>query len=314
MTVIAKGPDTVTPDEGRARAVASSRRWLAFMALVLGAVAMGVSPVFVRLADVGPFASAFWRVALALPVLWLWMLVDEGRARLPRPDRATVLAGLFFAGDLFFWHLSILNTTVANATFLATLAPVVVVLGASRVLHESISRATVLGLALCLTGAAALLGSSYALEPQRLLGDGFGLVTACFFGAYVLAVRAARRGSGSGRISFLSAVVTTAALLAVALALEDRIWPMSPAGFLPLLGLALVSQVGGQGLLAFALGYLPAAFSSLVIFLEAIAAAAFGWLVLGEALAALQALGGFFILAGIYAARPPAAPRSEPDA
>ena len=292
----------------------------AFLALCAGAVGMGASPIFVRYAaaDVGPMASAFWRVLLALPVLYAWMRIEEGTAPERRAPgafhRTTILAGIAFAGDLFFWHLAILNTTVANATFLATLAPVVVVLGAGRVLHESISRATVLGLALCLAGAAALLGSSYALAPQRLLGDGFGLVTACFFGAYVLAVRAARRGSGSGRISFLSAVVTTAALLAVALALEDRIWPMSPAGFLPLLGLALVSQVGGQGLLAFALGYLPAAFSSLVIFLEAIAAAAFGWLVLGEALAALQALGGFFILAGIYAARPPAAPRSEPDA
>ena len=53
-----------------------------------------------------------------------------------------------------------------------------------------------------------------------------------------------------------------------------------------LVALALVSQVGGQGLLAVALGTLPATFSSLVIFLEAIAAAAFGWVVLGEALGA----------------------------
>ena len=310
MTVVAKGQDAVAPDEGGARAVASRNRWLAFAALVLGAVAMGVSPIFVRLADVGPFASAFWRVALALPALWLWMRLAPTRPS--RPDRTIVLAGLLFAGDLFFWHLAILGTTVANATFLATLAPVVVVLGASRVLHESISRATVLGLGLCLTGAAALLGSSYALAPQRLLGDAFGLVTACFFGAYVLTVRAARRASGPGRIAFLSTAVTTATLFAVALALEDRIWPASSAGFVPLLGLALVSQVGGQGLLAFALGYLPAAFSSLVIFLEAVAAAALGWLVLGEALSALQALGGFFILAGIYTARPPAEPRSEP--
>ena len=53
----------------------------AFLALVLGAVAMGISPIFVRYAnaDVGPFASAFWRVFLALPILYAWMRIEEAR-------------------------------------------------------------------------------------------------------------------------------------------------------------------------------------------------------------------------------------------
>jgi drug/metabolite transporter (DMT)-like permease len=70
--------------------------------------------------------------------------------------------------------------------------------------------------------------------------------------------------------------------------------------------MALISQAGGQGLLAVALGRLPAVFSSLVIFLEAVAAALFGWIILGEALTLLQALGGLLILAGIWIARPKA--------
>ena len=56
----------------------------AFVALVVGAVAMGASPTFVRLADVGPFTSAFWRVALALPILYAWMRFAE-RDGAPRP-------------------------------------------------------------------------------------------------------------------------------------------------------------------------------------------------------------------------------------
>ena len=116
---------TTRPNEGIATA---------FLALCLGAVAMGISPIFVRFAaaDVGPYASAFWRVALALPVLYAWMRLDERRRAAPARARSftvpTLLAGLAFAGDLFFWHLSILATTVANATFFATTAPVFVVL------------------------------------------------------------------------------------------------------------------------------------------------------------------------------------------
>src|SRR5690606_24670549 len=102
---------------------------LAFVALVTGAVAMAASPIFVRLADVGPFASAFWRVALALPALWIWDRLETRPAAASSATVPIVLAGLFFAGDLFFWHLSILSTTVANATFFATTAPIWVVLG-----------------------------------------------------------------------------------------------------------------------------------------------------------------------------------------
>jgi drug/metabolite transporter (DMT)-like permease len=302
------------------RSGGDSFRLAALAALLFGAIAMGASPIFVRLADIGPFASAFWRVALSLPFLWAWAAVEEhprlNRNVAPHEParhagrlgggalRSVVLAGLFFAGDLFFWHLAIVNTTVANATFLATMAPVVVILGAWAVLREEVTIGILLGLALCLFGAATLLGSSYALAQERILGDAFGCATAFFFGGYILALRVARRSVGSGRLSFLSTAVTTAVLFVVALALEDRILPLGWQGFLVLLGLALVSQVGGQGLLAFALGHLPAGFSSLVIFIEAVAAAALGWLLLGEALGPLQFLGGFLILAGIYVARP----------
>src|SRR5205823_15096276 len=86
------------------------RRAAALAALVLGAIAMGASVLFVRWADVGPYASAFWRVFLALPFLWVWMRLENPGAAWPRLDRAVLLAGLLFTGDLFFWHLAILGT------------------------------------------------------------------------------------------------------------------------------------------------------------------------------------------------------------
>jgi drug/metabolite transporter (DMT)-like permease len=115
---------------------------------------------------------------------------------------------------------------------------------------------------------------------------------------------ATRRRSGSGRIIFLSSLVSSAILLVIALVLEDRFLPMSLAGFAAVAALAIVSHMGGQGFLTYALGHLPAAFSSLVIFIEAIAAAIFAWVLLGEPVSALQAAGGALILAGIYLARP----------
>ncbi|MFN0264664.1 DMT family transporter [Tepidamorphus sp. 3E244] len=294
-------------------AAPQDRQLLAFFCVVAGAIAMGISPIFVRLADVGPFASAFWRVGMALPLLYAWAAMDarrmpslatRTRAETRRDWRMAGLAGALFAGDLFFWHIAIVNTTVANATFLASLAPIVVMIGSWTFLKEKVTPAILAGFVLGLAGAAFLLGSSYNYAPQNLVGDVYGLITALFFGAYFLAVRPARRYMPAGVVIFRSTVVTAAMLLVVALVLEGDIFPSSWHGLAMLVCLALVSHAGGQGLLAFALGHLPAAFSSLVILIEGVVAAIFGYFILGENLTALQLAGSLAIFSGIFIARP----------
>lgn len=280
--------------------------FVAFLALVTGAVAMGFSPVFVRLADVGPFASAFWRVALALPPLYLWQrLAAEPPIAVPGAfRRAVVLSGLAFTGDLVFWHLSILNTTIANATLLATMAPIWVFLVSALVFGAVLHRREITGLVLCLAGGMLLIRDSFEFAPERLSGDVQGLATSLFFGLYIVCVDQARRYGGPARIMFLSTAVSAACLLLVALANGDRMLPAGGTGWLVLAGLAFVSQAAGQGLLAYALGRLPVAFSSLVVFLEAVAAALLGWLLFSEILGPWQWLGGMLVLVGIWLARP----------
>ncbi|WP_158817722.1 DMT family transporter [Methylocapsa sp. S129] len=277
-----------------------------FAALVLGALAMGVSPIFVRLAGVGPFTSAFWRVALALPVLYLWMRISERGQSQPiaRFSRATIWAALAFASDLFFWHLSIVTTSIANATFFATTAPIWVVLFGWLIFRHRPSAGVLTGLGLCILGGGALLAQSFHLHASGALGDIYGLITGIFFGLYFLAVQAARDGNSAARVTFEATIITAILLLAVALALERQLLPQTLGGVAALIAMAWVSHAGGQGLLAVALGRLPAAFSSLVIFLEAIAAAGFAWAILGEPVTLVQAGGGLAILAGIYVARP----------
>jgi len=282
---------------------------LAFTALIIGALAMGVSPVFVRLAEIGPFASAFWRVSLALPLLLLWMWIEQRNNGLSffsvfRFDKAIVWAGIFFAGDLIFWHLAILNTTIANATFLACLAPVWVILFSGMFIGEKVGRNSYFGLAICLIGTAFLIGSSFAIAPERLMGDIYGFVTSLFFGLYFLAIRVARRTHNAGALTFMSTLVTAAILFLVAMVSGQGFIPQTLTGVAALLALGLISHTGGQGLLAVALGSLSAAFSSLVIFIEALAAAVFAWLIFAEVLTPIQITGGGLILIGIWIARP----------
>lgn len=278
---------------------------LAFLALLAAAIAMGISPVFVREAQVGPFTSAFYRVFLALPLLWTWARFEgrDGTAVDPGWTRATVLAGVFFTIDLFFWHLAVLKTTIANATLLATMAPVWVMLF-SLTIGERVTRVMVFGLLVCVVGGGLLVGSSLQFAPERFVGDLYGVATSVGFGLYFLAIRVARREGSPGLILFRSSVVTSIGLGLVAGIAENSWLPTGLSGLVALILMASVSHVGGQGLLAFALGHLSAAFSSLVIFLEALAAAFFGWAIFGETLGPWQIAGGVAILAGIWIARP----------
>jgi len=285
---------------------------IAFAALLGGALAMGVSPVFVRTAEIGPFASAFWRVATALPVLVLWAWLEaraQARAGGTSPAMLTfappvILSGLFFAGDLTFWHLAVLNTTMANATLMSCLAPVWVLLLSGAFIGEPVPRRSFYGLALCLAGAALLVGSSYGIDKSRIVGDIYGIITSVFFGLYFLAIRVGRRQASGGVLTLSSTIVTCLVLLVVALVSGDAMLPETAKGYASLGALGLVSHAGGQGLLTLALGILSAAFSSLVIFLEAFAAALFGWLFFGETLGPMQIAGGGLILLGVWIARP----------
>ena len=279
----------------------------ALIALIAGACAMGISPIFVRLADVGPFSSAFWRVALALPILFAWTKASPPEGGVERRfATASLLAGMAFAGDLFFWHLSIVSTSVANATFFATTAPIWVIAFGWLIFGRKPRAMIVLGLGLCMAGGAALLSQDLHLKPAGALGDVYGLATGVFFGLYFLAVEAARRHTSAARVTYEATLVTVALLFVVAVALEGNVLPHSARGAAALVAMAWISHAGGQGLLSVALGKLPAAFSSLVIFLEALAAAGFAALFLGEAVSPVQGLGGALILAGIFVARPKA--------
>ncbi len=287
---------------------ANSKETTAVAALLLGATAIGLAPIFVRLSETGSTATAFWRITLALPPMWLWMHLDKRRSIVPptnvqRPDWRLMLPGLFFAGDLAVWHVSIFWTSVANATLLANFAPIFVALIAWLWLKERLRWLFPVGLSVALGGAAAVMQASFTLSGVRLRGDMLGLLTAVFYAGYQLSVKRLRATHSTGAIMFWSGVISSVALLALTLALGEKFLPVTGRGWTVLLALAIISHVGGQGLIAWALAHVPASFTSVSLLWQPVVAAFVAWLVFGESLAAGQAAGGAAVLAGIYLAR-----------
>jgi drug/metabolite transporter (DMT)-like permease len=299
--------DTAQQSAPRREAMSSSAersRRLALPALLAGAIAIGFSPIFVRLSELGPVATGFHRLLLALPLLWLWMRFEARAAPATRLAALPIgLAGALFAGDILFWHWSITYTTVADATLFANFAPVIVTVGAWLYLGERVTGQFLAGMVLAMAGAALLVNASAALGARYVFGDGLGIVTACFFGSYVVAVARLRDRYPASTIMFWSSAVTCVLLLAATLVSGETLLPGSLNGWLVLLALGWISQAMGQGLIAYALGHLPASFSALAILIEPLTAAILGWIWLGEALGVLQAVGGVIVLAGIAVAR-----------
>jgi drug/metabolite transporter (DMT)-like permease len=291
-------------------------------ALLFGGVCIGFAPILVRLADTGPVASAFWRLCLAAPLLWLMVVFRQWRAADNTSERrlapahpgqswrhnvAPLLAGVFFAADLGTWHFSIRDTTVANATLLANCAPLLVTLYALVVERRSPPRSYYLALALALLGTVALVGPNFEQRGHQLRGDVLGLVAAVFYTAYMLAVKHARTRVDTLRLMAVSTSISALVLLPIALFIagsaQQAFWPMGWHGWLALLGLALVTQILGQGLIAYALAHLSAALSTTGLLIQPVVAAVAAWIIFGEALGAWQLLGAPVLLLGIYLAR-----------
>ena len=105
----------------------SPSRAVPLLILLAAACVLGLAPILVRLTETGPAAAGFWRFLFAMPLLLL-LIGRPGGEGIGRPSKWMMLAGLFFALDLSFWHYGIVMTSVANATVLCNLTPVVVTL------------------------------------------------------------------------------------------------------------------------------------------------------------------------------------------
>lgn len=277
----------------------------ALAVLLFGACVIGFAPILVRLSDAGPSAAAFWRFAFAAPLLLILTRTTEG-AGPGRPGPAALWAGVFIATDLAFWHYGILLTSVANATVLSNLTPIVVTAVAWFAFREKPRPIFLAGLALAVGGAAAMAlfgeGAARQSGANPPLGDLFSAVTALWYAAYFLAVAQARRTRSALQVMTWSTLAGLPLLLLYAVLLGERLLPASAVGWAACLGLGLV-HVAGQGAIAWALGRLPTSVTAVTVLIQPVVAAMLGWALFGEALAPLQLLGGAAALAGVVLAQ-----------
>ncbi|OJX10205.1 MAG: hypothetical protein BGO77_07275 [Caedibacter sp. 37-49] len=276
---------------------------------ILGASLLGFSPIFVRLSSIEPLSTGFFRFFLAFPFLFSWMLFDHNQdiqSKAPRTKHEYFLlisAGLYLALDIAFWHWSLQKTSVANATLLNNLTSIFVATIAWLVLKVKLGRSTVVGILLATLGAALLVGERDESHISQLLGDSQALISAVFYAGYVLAVKQLRQHFSAATImtwSGLASMYTLALMMGI---YEDHFLPVRWQDWLPIIGLALIVHVLGQGLIAYGMGHLSAAFSSIALMISPIVSTVVAWYLFSEKLTLIKILGGIIILVGLVIAR-----------
>lgn len=284
-----------------------------FIALLLGAAALALGGVFLRKSELPPTASAVYRVALSIPIFFLIgalaSKVQHSGAQAPAAGRLPgipfklILVGFVFSGNLSLYHWSMTLTTLANSNLLANLAPIFVVLGSRVFLGRRFRSEFLVGMLVALAGAAILIFHRLDFTSSHMAGNLLGLLTAVFYGAYLLAVSLVRSSYGTITVMAWSSVGTLIVLLPVTLLRGESLVPQTLHGVLMLLALAVISHVGGQGLIAYALAKLPAALSSTALLIQPVIATLLGAWLFQEYLSTIELFGGVVILAGIFVAR-----------
>jgi len=285
-------------------------RWQALAVLLLGASIIGLAAILVRLSDAGPSATGFWRLVFATPLLALMAHRTGGFGG--APSKWALLAGLFFALDLGFWHYGIQYTSVANATVLTNLTPVVVTAFAWVFLKQRPRALFLVAVAAAVCGASMMAIEKTGGTPRNQpLGDALSLITAFWYALYFLTITEGRKTEGASRLMFWAGLAGAPLLLAAAALLGEQLVPLTVAGWAACLGLGLM-HVAGQGSIAWAMGRLPTPTASVVVLVQPVVAACLGYLLFAELIGPLQGLGAAITLSGVVLAqwasraRPPA--------
>ena len=276
---------------------------LPLIALFAGNVALAFGPWFVRLADVGPVAAAFWRIALAAPVLVVLSYAVSGR----KPFAGArglwlilLLSGIAFAADLASWHLGIKRTTMANATLFGNSATLMFPIYGFLVARAWPTRYQGAALALAAAGAVLLLGRSYELSSKHLAGDLLSLLAGTLYTVYFIMMARAREVMAPLPALALSSLISALPLLVFAWSLGEAILPHHWG---ILIGLALASQVLGQGLMIYAIGHLSPLVVGIALLSQPIVAGTVGWLAYGEKLGLPDFIGAAMVAAALVLVR-----------
>ncbi len=284
----------------------------AYLALFAGIVCIAWSAIFVRWTDIPGPASAFYRMLIPAAVLLPSFLFDHAGTRLNASMLGVIaLGGVFFALDLALYNTSILKTSAANATLLGNNTPIVVGLLSWLLLRKRPPSAFWIGLLLAFAGTLVILWADLGKHVRFGTGDLMALGAAACFAVYLLATERVRTSTSTLGFLRLAMISSTVALFLINLLMGISLRVPHGRTLWAILGLGLISQLGGYLALTYALGHLPATITSVSLLTQGPSTAIMAAILLAEPLTWPQIAGGALVLCGVGLAHRQRHPEEE---
>ena len=279
-------------------------RWTAahLAALIAANLALALGPWLVRLADTGPVAAGFWRLGLALPILFILSSREAAAQRRVRGAALALVigAGVFFALDLASWHVGIKATKLGNASLFGNSGSVILMAWGLIAAHRPPRLLELGAIAAALGGAGLLMSGSLEIGRANLVGDLFCALAGIFYALYILMLNSVRARLGQFSVLAFSTAAGVPVLLLIAMLLGETIIPHN---WTPLIVLAISSQLVGQGFLIYSLRHFPPLVIGLALLTQPAISAGAGWLAFGETLTIIDGIGMLLLAAALVLAR-----------
>lgn len=268
--------------------------------LFIGILCISWSAIFVKLAGVSPFTSAFYRMFLAFLVL-LPITIYKRAYRIATPQLLlALLGGAFFSIDLACWHSSLIRSQATVSTLIANCAPIWVGFAGYFILKRKNGWFFWLGTVLAFLGLCVLVGVNLVLHLQIDAGAWLALAASSFYAAYLLTTEKLRKQLSTLTFMFYALVGSVISSGVISLFFEAPFTGFSPISWAYLIGLALVPHLGGWLTINYSLGYIKSNVASVSLLSQSLFTALLAAALLNEQLTWFQIMGGFIVLCGIY--------------
>ena len=285
-----------------------------YLVLALGVVSVSFAAIFIRLAEAPVLVIAAYRLMLASLIITPMACArakSEFLGLMKAGLALPLLSGVLLALHFVLWIASLTYTTVASSVVLVTANPVFVALASHFLFREKLSRQVILGIAVCLAGAAIIGYGDWTLGCKPLLGDLLALAGAIAAAGYFLIGRKLRQTTG---VLSYAAIVYGSAALALLLSVLVFQYPLlgySTTTYIMLVLLALIPQTVGHLSLTWSLRFVSATLVTIAVLGEPVGATLLALIMLHEVPTLTQVLGGTLILTGIFLAFRKRIPRAK---
>jgi drug/metabolite transporter (DMT)-like permease len=283
----------VTTSEGRAR--------LALSIAAIAVFAWGFGPLLVRGIDASAGTIVFWRLWIAIPVMFTAAYLTGGRVSLPLL-KAVFVPGVLFGISMLVGFSSYQTTSIANATLIGALQPVLMLFIGPLLFGDRSSARQILLAIIALGGiSTVVLGASHS-SGASLHGDILAVVNLGLFTTYFIRMKQVRN-KGVHSIALIAGVFCVAAFTVTpwVLLTSDDLGAIHGADWLSILGMVVLSGLVGHGLMTWAQRHIDITLASLLMLGNPVISALGAWVVFSQQLGAIQIAGAVVVLASLGA-------------